>query len=160
MPIVPPMEYSDLGIALTKGYEGLRLTSYQDVAGVWTIGYGHTGSEVAAGQTVDEARADLLLKFDMAQAVKAVNLYVNVLLLQTEFDALVDFAFNCGIGTLKGSTLLRKVNVGDMGGAVAEFGKWVHAGGEVVPGLVRRRREEASLFATKPNVPPTPEEQI
>jgi lysozyme len=146
MAITPPMHYSNAGIALTKGYEGLRLTAYRDVAGVLTIGYGHTGPDVFEGQTVDEPTAESLLRADMATAVAAVNHMVNVPLNQNRFDALCDFAFNCGVGALKGSTLLRLVNNNDFDVAACQFGLWVHAGGEVVAGLVRRRADEAALF--------------
>jgi lysozyme len=63
---------------------------------------------------------------------------------------MVDFCFNAGRGNFLQSTLLRKVNTGDYAGAAAQFGLWVHAGGEVVPGLVRRRQAEAEMFSGKP----------
>jgi hypothetical protein len=72
---------------------------------------------------------------------------VKVELAQCQFDALVSFAYNCGIGNLKASTLLRKVNRRDFAGAAREFGKWNKAGGRVLPGLTRRRAAEATLFA-------------
>jgi lysozyme len=140
------MSYSDEGLEMTKGFEGLRLEAYQDVAGVWTIGYGHTGTDVHAGMRVTEAEAEDLLRADLAGAVGCVNRGVTVRVTQGQFDALVDFCFNAGCGALVKSTLLRKVNLGDSAGAVAQFGLWVHAGGEVVAGLVRRRKAEAELF--------------
>ena len=77
-----------------------------------------------------------------------VNRAVNVPITQNQFDALVDFCFNCGRGSLLQSTLLRKVNIGDFAGAAAQFALWDHAGGEVVEGLVKRRTAEAELFAS------------
>lgn len=65
---------------------------------------------------------------------------------QDEFDALVDFAFNLGIGALAGSTLLKKLNAGDIEGAADEFLKWDHAGGKVLAGLTKRRQGERALF--------------
>ncbi len=140
--------YSDAGMALTKSFEGLRLRAYQDCAGVWTIGYGHTGRDVFPGDNITEAEAEALLRSDLADAVTCVNRAVTVSVKQQQFDALVDFCFNAGRGSLLGSTLLRKVNAGDFAGAAAQFGLWVHAGGEVVAGLVRRRKAEAALFAS------------
>ena len=138
--------YSDAGIALTKGFEGLRLTAYQDCAGVLTIGYGHTGPDVVEGMTIDEAQAEALLRADVQVAVDCVNRAVTAAITQNQFDALVDFCFNVGCGSLLNSTLLRKVNAADFAGAAAQFALWVHAGGEVVAGLVRRREEEAEMF--------------
>ena len=138
--------YSDAGIALTKGFEGLRLTAYRDCAGVLTIGYGHTGADVVEGLVIDEARAEELLRNDLREAVDCVNRGVTATIAQNQFDALVDFCFNVGCGAFLNSTLLRKVNAADFAGAAAQFALWVHAGGEVVPGLVRRRKAEAALF--------------
>jgi lysozyme len=82
----------------------------------------------------------------MAKFEAAVRSHVKVDLAQWQFDALVSFAYNCGIGNLKSSTLLRKVNKGDFAGAAREFGKWNKAGGRVLTGLTRRRAAEATLF--------------
>jgi lysozyme len=138
--------YSDRGLALTKSFEGLHLAAYQDCAGNWTIGYGHTGSTVSAGQSISEAEAEKLLQADLAEAVACVNHAVQAVISQSQFDAMVDFCFNAGSGNFVQSTLLRKVNSGDLQGAAAQFALWVHAGGEVVSGLVRRRKAEAALF--------------
>ncbi len=139
--------YSENGLALTKSFEGLRLKSYQDSAGIWTIGYGHTCPALTAGVTISEADAEALLRADLDEAVTCVNRAVNVRITQNQFDALVDFCFNAGRGNLLQSTLLRKVNIGDFEGATAQFALWVHAGGKVVSGLVRRRKAEAALFS-------------
>jgi lysozyme len=140
-------EYSDAGFAMTKDFEGLRLAAYQDVAGVWTIGYGHVGPEARPGKTITETEAESLLRVDLAGAVRCVNREVTEAISQAQFDAMVDFCFNAGCGSFVKSTLLQKVNLGDFEGAAAQFGLWVHAGGEAVAGLVRRRRAEAELFA-------------
>jgi spore coat assembly protein SafA len=136
---------SQSGLDLIKGFEGLRLSAYQDSAGVWTIGYGHTGN-VKPGDRITQAQADELLQKDTAWAQQAVRDQVKVPLTQGQFDALTSFTFNLGAGALAKSTLLSKLNAGDYGGAQAEFGKWVHAGGQVLQGLVRRRAAEAELF--------------
>jgi lysozyme len=139
--------YSDAGLVLTRSFEGLRLESYQDSAEVWTIGYGHTGPEVHDGQRIGEFEAEALLRADLAAAVACVRRTVSVEITQDQFDALVDFCFNIGRGSFQSSSLLRYVNRGEFESAVVQFGLWVHAGGEVAPGLVRRRAAEAALFA-------------
>lgn len=96
--------------------------------------------------TVTQAQADALLLRDVQSAVDAVNRLVTVDLDQAEFDALVDFAFNVGIGALTSSTLLRDLNDGDFVGAADRFDEWDHAGGKVVAGLLRRRRAEMVMF--------------
>lgn len=133
------------GLELIKGFEGLRLNAYQDSAGVWTIGYGHTGG-VRPGDRITQAEAEAYLRQDTGWAQQAVRDLVRVPLSQGQFDALTSFTFNLGRGALEGSTLLRKLNAGDYAGAQAEFGRWVHAGGEVLQGLVRRRAAEGDLF--------------
>lgn len=117
--------YGSTGLSLTKRFEGKRLDAYQDVAGIWTIGYGHTGKDVHPGMSISDATADALLLSD-----------------------LVDFAFNTGRGSLSRSTLLQKFVAGDVDGAAASFGDWVYAKGVVEPGLVARRKAEQELFAT------------
>jgi len=140
------LSYSDKGLALTQQSEGLRLTAYQDSVGVWTIGYGHTGSEVRRGLSITEQQALDLLKKDVADASAAVNKLVAVPLKQHQFDALLDFVFNLGADRLAKSTLLRKLNAGDFAGAAEQFMVWVRAGNEVLPGLVTRRKAERAMF--------------
>ncbi|MCA8110270.1 lysozyme [Burkholderia cepacia] len=150
--------YSKTGLQLTEQFEGCRLTAYQDSVGVWTIGYGHTGQDVYKGLTITQEKAEQLLLQDIAKASAAVNRLVTLDragaadtdglpdLTQDEFDALVDFTFNLGAGRLAGSTLLKKLNAGDIEGAAAEFPKWIYAGGKVLAGLVKRRDAERALF--------------
>jgi lysozyme len=138
--------YSDAGFDLTKQFEGLRLTAYQDQVGVWTIGYGHTGREVHGGMIITEDQADVLLHSDVAGAVACVNRAVTANITQCQFDALVDFTFNLGYGRLLGSTLLRDINAGEFDLVSPQFLLWDHAGGVVVPGLLARRKAERDLF--------------
>jgi len=135
------MQTSSAGLALIKEHEGLRLDAYLCPARVWTIGYGHTG-DVHPGQRITEAMADLLLQSDLKSFERAVNAAVKVPLTQGQFDALVSFAFNVGAGAFRLSTLLRVLNEGDYRAAAKQFDRWVHGGGKVLPGLVRRRRDE------------------
>ena len=137
---------SAAGLAMTKQLEGLQLTAYQDQVGRWTIGYGHAGPDVHAGLTITQAQAEQLLERDLAAAVACVNRAVTSGINQNQFDALVDFVFNLGCGSLLSSTLLRQVNAGDFTAAAQQFLLWDHAGGLVVPGLLERRRAELQLF--------------
>ena len=146
------MNYSKNGLHLTENFEGLRLTAYPDPAthgDPWTIGYGHTGAEVHQGMTITQEQAEEFLMQDVQKAVQTVNSKEHTDLTQNEFDALVDFVFNCGAGNFAGSTLLRKINAGDMEGAALEFEKWTHADGKVMAGLIKRRHAEALLFLNK-----------
>jgi len=143
------MEYSKNGAHLTESFEGLRLTAYPDPAtggAPWTIGYGHTGPDVHPGLTITQEQAEELLMQDTQKAAAAVNAKVTGDITQEEFDALVDFVFNVGAGNFAASTLLKKVNSGDIHGAAAEFEKWDMAAGKHMAGLLRRRHAEAEEF--------------
>jgi lysozyme len=140
------MVYSKAGVALTESFEACRLTAYQDVKGVWTIGVGHTGPEVKEGLVWTQEFADTMLIADVSTAVYCVNVSVTIPLSQGEFDAIVDFAFNCGCAAFKGSTMLKDINAGNLAGAADEFARWDHASGQVVAGLLRRRIAEEQEF--------------
>ena len=140
------MNISQKGISLIKSFEGLSLKAYKDSVGVTTIGYGSTGPHVSMGQTITEAQAESLLKNDLSRFEKGVSDLVTAPLNQNQFDALVSFSFNLGLGNLKSSTLLRKLNSLDYSGAAKEFERWNKAGGKVLAGLTRRRIAERDLF--------------
>ena len=141
------MKVSDAGLQLIKDSEGFSSVAYRDAVGVWTVGYGHTGG-VQKGDTLTPDQADETLRQDAATAEQAVSRLVKVPLTQGQFDALVSFTFNLGAGALEGSTLLRLLNAGDYEGASSQFGRWIHAGSAVLPGLVARREKERELFRT------------
>jgi GH24 family phage-related lysozyme (muramidase) len=84
----------------------------------------------------------------LGQYEDAVNRYVTASINQNQFDALVDFAYNAGAQNLRTSTLLKRLNQGDYAGAAAQFDVWVNGGGKKLPGLVRRRASERTLFET------------
>lgn len=136
------------GLALLKHFEQCRLTAYQDEAGVWTIGWGHTGPEVHEGLVWTQQQADDQLQKDTWGSVLAVAKSLDVAVSQNAFDALVCFTFNVGADAEGHSTLLKLVNARYTGAASAEFGKWVHSGGHVSNGLVKRREAERALFLT------------
>jgi lysozyme len=136
---------SQVSINLIKKFEGCRLKAYKCPAGIWTIGYGST-SGVKEGQVITQQQADALLEKDLQRFVDGVNKLVTVDLNQNQFDALVSFAYNCGIGALQKSTLLQLVNKKDFANAAKEFDKWVKVDGKVLKGLQNRRNEEQVLF--------------
>jgi lysozyme len=140
------MTYDEKGLTLTEGYEGLRLTSYQDSVGVWTIGYGHTGTDVGPGMTITQAEAKALLAADIQTAVNCVNNAVNVALTQDQFDALVDFVYNVGCANFRKSTLLKNINAGQFQTAADQLLIWNKANGHILAGLVSRRTGERALF--------------
>lgn len=143
------MTYSEDGIALTKHFEGCSLTAYQDQAGVWTIGYGHTQG-VTKGDICTQELADAWLETDIQAARLAIKACVDVEVSQCQFDALSDFIFNLGAWVFHSSTLLKKLNAGDYAGAADEFLRWnkVRINGvlTVSAGLTRRREAERKMF--------------
>jgi lysozyme len=139
------MKLSKVGADLIKKYEGCRLKAYKCPAGVWTIGFGHTGN-VIEGQVITQAQADALFDKDVQKFVDGVNKLVKVEINQNQFDALVSFAYNLGIGALKKSTLLQYVNKKQFDKAANEFDRWNKADGKVLKGLVNRRNSEEALF--------------
>lgn len=144
-PVNIALQYSKSGIALTEQFEGCRLVAYQDVKGVWTIGYGHTAG-VYPGMTCTQFQAEQWLLQDVAWASSAVKKLVTTALNQHEFDALVDFVFNVGSGNFGGSTMLKLLNAGDHVNAAGEFEKWDMSGGKHIAGLLRRRIAEEKEF--------------
>lgn len=141
-------KYSANGLALTEKFEGLRLDAYQDTAGVWTIGYGHTGPDVQPSLTITQEQAEILLAADIAWAAACVNKAVKSAINQNQFDALVDFTFNLGCASLVQSTLLHLVNTGDFTAAAQQFLRWNKACGQPLKGLTLRRQAEMELFNT------------
>lgn len=136
------------GIELIKGHEALRLTSYLCPAGVWTIGWGHTGADVHKGMTITRQEAEALLRQDLVYTEAVVTAAVKVPLAPAQFDALVSFVFNVGAEAFRKSTLLRKLNAGNYDAVPAELARWNKGGGRVLAGLVRRRKEEAELWVS------------
>ncbi len=145
------MKTSPKGIALIEQFEGLRLAAYQDGAGIWTLGYGHTGRSgpgacVKQGDVCTSAMADEWLESDVSEAERAVNTLAHVAMNQNQFDALVSFTYNLGWASLESSTLLRLLNSGATRIAADEFPKWNHVAGAVSKGLTARRAAEQALF--------------
>ena len=128
------------GLELIESFEGLRLISYQDSVGVWTIGYGHTMG-VQPGQTITQQQAQAFLQQDLGVAESAVN-KLGLTLTDNQFAALVSFTFNLGGGNLN------KLLSQGLAAAPDRILLFDHAGGRVLPGLTRRRQAERALFLT------------
>lgn len=133
-------------IDIIKKYESLQLTSYKCPAGVWTIGYGHTSDVVGEGQVITEDAALNLLKGDLIDASIRSESAIKTELNDNQFGAIISLVFNIGITRFKESTLLKKINEGDLIGAADEFPRWNKVKGEVLNGLTKRREDERLLF--------------
>ena len=143
---------STKGLDIIKKYEGFSSKPYLCPAKVPTIGYGSTyyedGSKVKLTDSpITQERATDLLEALLVSFERAVDSYCIDTINQSQFDAICSFAYNCGVGNLKSSTLLKKVNVNlDNPTIKDEFLKWTKGGGKTLPGLIRRRTEEAQLY--------------
>jgi lysozyme len=148
------MKLSQAGIDLIQHFEGCSFKAYLCPAGVWTIGYGHTGAEVRDGLVWDSNQCNEAFLRDVSQFERDVNSLVKVPLTQGQFDALVSFAYNCGSDIdaddkaegLGDSTLLRLLNEGHADLAARQFERWISKGTAAEPGLRRRRKAEELLF--------------
>lgn len=150
------MKISEAGIELIKRFEGLELESYQDIAGVWTIGYGHTET-AGPNQKISAREAEELLRRDLGPRERAVEQLTGVSLNQNEFDALVSFIYNVGANAFKNSTARKRLNRNDRFGAAEALTWWnkatVNGVLREVLGLTRRRAAERALFLTPVNPP-------
>ena len=156
------MNVSDRAIKMIKHHEGVRQKPYRCPAKLWTIGVGHVLYPEQGKMKIDDRdgfalkpednrvfsmeEVDGILKSDLQRFERGVATYCPVALTQGQFDALVSFAFNVGLGTLQRSTLRQKVLRDDMEGAAEEFLKYCMAGGRVLKGLQTRRTDEKALF--------------
>lgn len=147
------MRTSKEGIDLIKRFEGFEPKAYLCPADVPTIGYGATyypsnGNKVKlTDREITEQYAELLLADMLVHYEQGVLRYVTSKLSQYQFDALVSFAYNCGLGSLKTSTLLKRVNANPNDKDISyQFSRWNKAGRKVLSGLTRRRKDEARLY--------------
>ena len=149
------MNVSKAGIALIKHHEGVRNRAYRDCIGLWTIGVGHL---IGDGKSLPESwnktftteEVDALLIRDLNRFERGVSkMLPNVPLRQCEFDCLVSFAFNVGLGTFQRSTLRQALLRGDKKAAMESLVKYCRAGGKIVKGLQTRRLDEKAVFESK-----------
>jgi len=157
------MKVSDAAIEVIKHHEGKRNRPYLCPALLWTIGYGHVLYPEQAKLKLEERKAyplrtehdkiwsdggiDAILRSDLARfEIGVIRLCPGAADSQSHFDALVSISFNIGLGALQSSTLRMKYNRGEFDAAAEEFLKWTKGGGRILPGLVKRRSDERSLF--------------
>lgn len=136
-------------IDFIKQREGCRLVAYKDLAGIWTCGYGETGPDIKQGTKFTQKRADEGLQARCDKLAAVIRALVIQQLTDKQLSALVSLVYNIGVGAFRGSTLLKKLNQGDVSGAAAQFLVWNKVKGQVVKGLVLRREAEKALFEAK-----------
>lgn len=142
------MKTNAAGRKLILEFEGFRMTAYLCSSGTWTIGIGATGRGIGPGVVWTEAQVWKRFEQDLYKFEQQVRAACETPLNENQFSALVSFTFNFGIGRLRRSTLLRRVNEGDFLRAGAEFLRWIDPGSPSEPGLRRRRLAEQALFLT------------
>jgi len=136
---------------IVKEFEGCKLKAYKCPANIWTIGFGSTryedGLGVRQGDEITQSKAEMLLEITLIKFSQQVGELVKVKINENQKDALTDFAYNCGVGNLKNSTLLKKVNANPIDASIrAEFLRWNKANGNILAGLTKRREAEANLY--------------
>lgn len=156
------MTISKNGIQFVTDREGSRSKSYLDSAGYPTIGVGHllTPSELSSGKIniagtnvawrdgLNAQQIAQLLDQDLDKHERGVNKNVNVPLTQNQFDTLVSFSFNVGIGAMSTSTLLKRLNARNYDDVPKQLERWKYSGGKIIPGLINRRALEGELWAS------------
>ncbi len=160
------MKVSDAAIRMIKHHEGVRLRPYRCPALLWTVGVGHVIDPSHTAVKYEERRAlpipdgwdrqlsmgevDAILAQDLAKFERGVaRLCPAASNSQSQFDALVSFAFNVGLGNLQRSSIRMRYNRGDIEGAADAFLMWTKAAGRVLPGLVKRRQDERAMFLAR-----------
>ena len=146
------MKVNAAGLDLIKSFEGLRLKAYKCSAGVDTIGYGHTSAagepKVTPRMTITAAEAEKILARDLGKYEQAVDKAVTVKPTPNQFAAMVSLCYNIGPGNFAGSSVVRRLNAGDVKGAAEAFLMWNKVHGRALAGLTRRREAERKLFLT------------
>lgn len=147
---IDEMHVSPSGIDLICNFEGLRLKSYDDGIGIWTIGFGTTkypnGIRVKKGDSCTLEQAKAYMHNDLKEFEQTVNDAVRVPLTQNQFDALVSLTYNIGTTAFKSSTLVKRLNEENYKNAADQFDVWINAGGKRMQGLINRRAKEKALF--------------
>lgn len=145
------MDALSIALELVKRWEGCRLEAYPDPgtgAAPWTIGWGSTGEGIGPGTVWTQEQADERLERDVRAFMAGVQELLTRQPTPHQLGAMTSLAYNIGLGAFGGSTLRRKFNAGDLGGAARQFDRWVYAGGRVMKGLVNRRADERRVFET------------
>jgi len=137
------MKTSDQGLSAIEQREGFKTFAYKDTKGIWTIGVGHTGPEVHEGLVWTTVQVQEALRKDVQTAEKAINAGVKVELTQNQFDALVSFVFNVGVGAFTKSTMLKVLNQKNYIEAAKQFDRWV-----IPKEITSRRMSEKAQFVS------------
>lgn len=141
------MRMTPEGFQNLKKYEGCHLTAYRDPSGIYTIGYGQTAG-VKYGMQITQEEADAWLDMYVVRLEQALSNVIEVELKPHQWDAIVSFVYNIGLGNFKKSHLLAKINKNpDDPTIFMEFGRWTKARGQKLDKLIRRRAWEASRWA-------------
>ncbi|SUB82012.1 Phage-related lysozyme (muraminidase) [Pragia fontium] len=130
---------------LVANFEGYESKPYRDVVGVLTVCYGHTGSDIIPTKTYAKAECEALLQKDLAIVQRTIDPVIKVKLTDMQRAALYSFTYNVGTGAFQRSTLLKKLNAGDISGACNELRRWIYAGGRPWKGLINRREIEREI---------------
>jgi lysozyme len=148
MTTVPPAVIAAL-VPVLRDAEGCRLQAYQDSAGVWTIGWGHTGPEIVYGLVWTQQQADAQLGCDLStHYAELISAFSGVTSLTPERQAaLLDFVYNEGVGRFQSSTLLKVLQAGQLDDVPTQLMRWDEGGGQVLEGLVQRRKAECALWS-------------
>jgi len=154
LPYLSQDQPSETLLVLVRYFEGFRSSAYQDLVGVWTIGYGRTQG-VRKGQKTIREKEDQYLREVLSEIKYALRAVLRPNTYEHELEAITSLAYNCGIDAIKRSTLVKLHNTSDTLGAAVQFEKWIHAGGAVVQGLVNRRAAERKLYMGIVWTPPT-----
>jgi lysozyme len=147
-----PRSINEAGLNMIKNFEGCELKAYKDVAGIWTIGYGHTLG-VTAGMVYTQAQADQALASDLLSTETYVDKAVaGVDTTDNQFSAMISLTYNIGVGNFASSTVLREHLAGQTQKAADAFLLWnkatINGVLQVVKGLVNRRTAERALYLT------------
>ncbi|WP_181665330.1 lysozyme [Providencia alcalifaciens] len=138
-----------LTVAMVTDFEGYKLKPYLDPVGILTVCYGHTGTDIIPTKTYTEAECKALLEKDLAIVAKAVNPLIKVNIPDYTRAALYSFTYNVGTGAFARSTMLKKLNAGDIAGACNELKRWTYAGGKEWKDLITRREIENAVCLGK-----------
>jgi len=133
------------GTTGNDGLEGVSYKPYKDVVGKWTVCYGHAGQDIMLGKTYTETECRSLLNKDLATVARQIDPYIKYPIPTETRAALYSFTYNVGANNFKTSTLLYKLNQGDIAGACEQLKRWVYAGGVKWKGLVTRRDIEREV---------------
>jgi lysozyme len=149
----PIVTYEDYVKASTKAFglikerEGLRLVAYPDSKG-YAVGYGQTGPDIVKGTTITVDQAEAYLRGHVTSLEERISALIKHEITQNQFDAIVSFVYNVGLGNFKSSTMLKLINEGKANEAGSELLKWTRVKGTFSPGLLVRRKKELELYNT------------